>query len=293
MKHMNLWADALSLSLDLQLFAEGGDGSGGTGGAPAGADSSTPPQSSKETITTGTGTDAGTDTGTDTKAAGKTYTDEDAKAVSKQFGLMTHMQAKTRYKGAIERGAKYDSLAVKMQAVADQYGMKAEDSPEAILDAMLTDRVRVRERAAKLGIDEDSAESIIRTENENAIYKALADFKRMSQEEEAVKAVYADFYFRAEAENPAFKVLVDSGIPMKQAYEMTHYAEISAKAIALAREEARAEALAEFRANGARPSEGISGNTSAGVVKTDYSRMSQKDLQNKEKEIMNSLRRKA
>ena len=288
MRYMHVWADALPRLIDLQLFAEGGDGSA-AGGASAGADSSTPPQSS---TMNGTGSDAGT--------VGKTYTDEDVRAVSKQFGLMTHTQAKTRYRGAIDRSAKYDALAVKMQAVADQYGKTADASPEDILDAMLTDRGRVRDLAEKLGIAEDAAERVIRTENENAIYRAQkaqeqrqADFQRMTQEEEAVKAVYADFDFRAEAENPAFKLLVDGGVPMKQAYEMTHSADLSAKAIAVAKEEARAEALAEFRARGARPAEGISGNMSHGVVKSDYSRMSQQELLNREKEIISGLRGKA
>ena len=295
MRYMHVWADALPRLIDLQLFAEGGDGSA-AGGASAGADSSTPPQSSNNEATQ----DVGKGAGADAASAAKTYTDEDARAVSKQFNLMTHTQAKTRYKGAIERGAKYDALAVKMQAVAEQYGKTADASPEDILDAMLTGSGRVRERAEQLGVDEETAARIIRTENENAMFRAQqaqeqnrATLERRVKEENDVKAAYADFNYRAEAENPVFKTLVDGGLPMKQAYEMVHAAELSAKAIALAREEARAAALAEYRANGARPAEGISGNKATGVVKNDYTKMSQQDLLARERELMNGLRRKA
>ena len=290
MRYMHVWAGTLPRLIDLQLFAEGGDGSA-AGGAPVGVDSSTPPQSNQETTK---------DTGADTASVAKTYTEEDARAVSKQFNLMTHTQAKTRYKGAIERGAKYDALAVKMQAVADRYGKTADTSPEDILDAMLTDRGRVREVAERFGVDDETAERFIRTENENAMFRARqtqeqnrATIERMVKEENETKAVYADFDYRAETENPVFKTLVDAGTPMKQAYEMVHSAELAAKAIAAAKEEARAEALAEFRANGARPAEGISGNKATGVVKNDYSKMSQQDLLARERELMNGLRRKA
>lgn len=252
------------LRLPLQFFAEGNEGSGAdmsTGGgeaAPAG-------DGGTETTTTG---DAG---------AVKTYTPEEVAAVAKQAKLIPHNAVKDRYKSTFDKADKYDAMLTHLGAVAEKYGVSAED-PEGLARAILSNKDAVRVKAAELGVTDEVAKSLLEADAVNAINKAREsarvrqeEYTRMSEEEAAVKAVYPTFDFSKAAGNRAFKTLVDSGVPMKEAYEMSHHAELTAAAITAAREQAKAEVRAELEDAASRPKEGAGGQT--GNSPTDVSKL--------------------
>ncbi|MBQ5725266.1 MAG: hypothetical protein IIV80_03825 [Clostridia bacterium] len=268
------------LRLSLQFFAEGGAGDGGgSGGGDSGAASASPAGESG----------AGSATN---ESGGKTYTQEDRDAVAKQFGLIPHDAVKSRYKAKFDKAGKYDQMASHLGAVAERYGVSLDD-PEGLAKAILNDGDKVRAKAVQMGVSEDVARGIVSTETENAITRAKEaarvrreEFSRMAQEEAAVKETYPDFDFDAEAENKAFKKLVDGGYSMKDAYEITHRAELTEKAIAAAVEQAKAAALEEYRANAARPAEGASGSTPGTDVPTNYKGMTDAELKKAEKKFL-------
>jgi hypothetical protein len=252
------------LRLPLQFFAEGNEGSGadmstGSGEAAPAGDGGT------ETPTTG---DAG---------AVKTYTPEEVAAVAKQAKLIPHNAVKDRYKSTFDKADKYDAMLTHLGAVAEKYGVSAED-PEGLARAILSNKDAVRVKAAELGVTDEVAKSLLEADAVNAINKAREsarvrqeEYTRMSEEEAAVKAVYPTFDFSKAAGNKAFKTLVDSGVPMKEAYEMSHHAELTAAAITAAREQAKAEVRAELEDAASRPKEGAGGQT--GNSPTDVSKL--------------------
>ena len=251
------------LRLKLQFFAEGA-GDGGSAGGDSGGTDTAP---------------AGGDGGSSGTKSEKTYTTEDRDAVAKQYGLIPHDAVKTRYKSKFDKAARYDSMATHMGAVAERFGVSLDD-PEGLAKAILGDRSRIKSRALEMGVSEDVAETVIDAEITKAKEAARVrreEFDRMNQEEAAVREIYSSFDFAKESENKAFKALVDGGLPMKEAYEMTHHAELTRKAIADAVAQAKADALAEYQANAERPVEGASGQSRANAP-TDVSGLKGKAL---------------
>ncbi len=95
----------------------------------------------------------------------------------------------------------------------------------------------------------------------------------LEKEAEALKAEYPDFDVEAELENPVFVNLVNSGLPMKTAYEAIHLEEIKKLSAA----EAGKKALSDYRKASKRPEEnGISGGQ-GGILKSGVHSLSKGD----------------
>ena len=92
-------------------------------------------------------------------------------------------------------------------------------------------------------------------------------FKKLSEQEQAVKAVYPDFDPEKAADNRVFKTLVDSGVPMLDAYRAAYSADLTAKAVEAAKADARNEAMEEYKRNGGRPREGASAGGGTNVAR--------------------------
>lgn len=266
MQHKHMWERDPLLRLDLQFFAEGTAEGGGAEGGAGGAEA-----------TPAGGESVGTSTTNE-----KVYTREDAAAVAKQFKMIPHNGVKERYKSTFDKAGKYDAMASHMGAVAEMYGVSLDD-PEGLARAILNDPTRVKAKASELGVTDEIARSIVANDAYEAIRKAQQservrqeEFTRLSTEEAAVKEAYPTFDFAAASGNKAFKVLVDSGVPMKEAYEMSHHASLGAAALEAAKKQGRAEALAEMEDRAGRPREGAAGTT--GNSPTDVSKLKGKEL---------------
>lgn len=95
------------------------------------------------------------------------------------------------------------------------------------------------------------------------------------REGESLKVQYPDFDLEAELENKDFKGLLNAGIPMKQAYELVHMAEIR-EAI---EKQAEKSVMDHIRANGTRvPENGVKGSNGF-VLGKDVSAMTKEDRQ--------------
>ena len=261
----NTWHDRLGLlRISLQFFAEGdGEDVGEDGGS----------------VDVESGEPAGDTQGDDTTTPGgegdfyDSLSEADRNAFLKKHGLMHHSAAKSRYQGSLDKAAKYDALSSHFGAVAERYGVSM-DNPEALVNAILNDPARVRAKAAEVGCSEDVAKSLVAADATEAIRKAqMAErvrreaLARIEAQEAEVKETYPTFNMAKVEKNPAFAALYNSGkFTMKQAYEMAFSSELAKASIEAARSEARASALAEYRANGGRPVEGAAsqaGNASA------------------------------
>lgn len=259
------------LRLSLQFFAEG-SGDAGSGAAASGAGGQPASGGQPSTAPTASGNNNGRGNGTE-QPAGKTYTEEDAAAVAKQFGLMTYETAKGRFKGALEKGSKHDDMCLRLGALASRYGLEAGAKAEDVLAAIEGDRGYIKRRAQEMGMSEEVAERYIQMEakeaRENAAKAAERDrraMEKLSEQEQAVKAVYPDFDPEKAADNRVFKALVDSGVSMLDAYRAAYSADLTDKAVEAAKADAKKEAMEEYKRNGGRPREGASAGGGTNVA---------------------------
>lgn len=271
------WQDGKLLRLSLQFFAEGSGGDGGGGGQSGSGDSGAPAG--------GTETDTTTSTGGSTaeKDFFEQMDTESRNAFLKKHGLMHHQAASARYKGSVDKAGKYDALTSNLEAVAERYGVSLDD-PEAFAKAILNDPARVKEKAREIGGPDEIAKELVYAETDRVMNKAKMNQKvradaytRSQAHEQEAKEAYPDFDLSKASGNPAFKALYDSGkFTMKEAYEMAFGRELHAAAIEVAKQEARAAALAEREANEGRPREGAAGYT--GHASVDPSKLTGKAL---------------
>lgn len=273
MRKTNQNEAAKLLRLGLQFFAEGDSGAG-SGAAASGAAGQPATGGQPSNAPTASGNDTGNGNGAG-QPAGKTYTDEDAAAVAKQFGLMNYETAKGRFKGALDKAHKHDDMSLRLGALAKRYGLEAGAKAEDVLAAIESDSGYIEKKARELGTDNETAkryvsmeEQLARIEREKLDESDRQAMKKLSEQEQAVKAVYPDFDPEKAADNRVFKALVDSGVPMLDAYRAAYSADLTAKAVEAAKADAKKEAMEEYKRNGGRPREGASagGGTNVGNV---------------------------
>lgn len=125
-----------------------------------------------------------------------------------------------------------------------------------------------------------------RIERENAQFRAAQEaaqsqaqadqqVQRWYTEAQALKAQpgFETFDLQAEAENPEFVKLLQSGIPVKHAYEVIHMDDI----IAAQAQQTSKAVVDNIRARGSRPAENGTASSSAVIYKTDVSKLTAED----------------
>ena len=201
MRKTNQNEAAKLLRLGLQFFAEG-DGGAGSGAAASGAAGQPATGGQPSNAPTASGNDTGNGSGTG-QPAGKTYTDEDAAAVAKQFGLMNYETAKGRFKGALDKAHKHDDMSLRLGALAKRYGLEAGAKAEDVLAAIESDSGYIEKKARELGTDNETAkryvsmeEQLARIEREKLDESDRQAMKKLSEQiaalDEQVKDVQAE-----------------------------------------------------------------------------------------------------
>ena len=298
----NTWERGRALRLGLQFFAEemGDEREAGCYGA--GCEMEIP---SEEGIP-----DAATTNDGNAQSCYDAMSREERAEFLKKNGLMHHTAATARYKSATDKAAVLDGLRGGFSDLAKIYGLDEGDYG-AILNAALghprslekeSDEVYseaspgvASDLPAAVEIKEDfpsshreAAETPAASEEPTLLMREIREeaFLRMVGQEEETRAAYPDFDFRAASRNPAFKAMVDAGLPMKLAYESAFHARLLAAAMEAVRAQARAEAFAEYRANRARPEEGAAYSTGDAVMTLNYRQMSKEQLRAAEKKYL-------
>lgn len=277
------------MTLDLQLFAEGGSGDGGTGseGATGATEAAAVSQTS---ITDADGTTA---TNIDRKA-------EFEKLIKGEYKDLydERMQdtIKNRLKGQKEIVDKYNALTPMFEALSSKYGVDASD-PEAIMKAIEEDDSYYEEEALEKGISVEHLKEIRKMERENAELKKLRDEqnakeaaeKRVAgwmEESKQVQAIYPQFDLRSEMQNSKFVDLLRvPGVDVRTAYELTHKDEIIAGAMQFTAKTVEKKIADKIAANGARPTENGLSSQSASLTKSDVSQLSKAEILNLQKRI--------
>lgn len=272
-------------AFDLQLFADGGAGSAG---GEAGVQGAAEGEISRD-ANGGTGEEENLDAAEREKAFTKFKADYKA-----EFDREVQNIVKQRLKRAkdFERQANeyHDKTSGIFESLAVKYGLNA-DNIDGIVKAVQEDNSYYEDEALKRGMDVSEFRHLKQIERENEIFKSRQEqFQRQQEEEqwylalaeqaEKTKSVYPSFDISNEAENnPQFVMLIEKGVDVQTAYEITHKDDVIAAAMKYAADSTKSKMQSSIIKNSQRPSE--NGLTSSGAVKTltDISKLTPKEME--------------
>lgn len=266
--------------IDLQLFAEGGDGGTGTEGAKGGMESDA---NSQTQITDGDGTVATT---IDRNA-------EFEKLIKGEYKDLYDARVKEtvqkRLKSTKETVEKYNSLTPMLEILGKKYGVDSTDA-EALIKAIDEDDSFYEQEALEKGITVEALKEIKKMERENATLKRQMDelnakenadrqVASWMQEAESVKAIYPSFDLGVELQNPRFIDLLNvPGVDVRTAFELTHKDDIIAGAMQFTAKTVEKKIADKIMANGSRPAENGMNSQAASLTKSDVSQLSKDDI---------------
>lgn len=292
-------------SLNLQLFA---DGAGGDGGATGGATAAAADAGQQNTVPTPRrreNPNANTIYGQIEDAPGNAQAEPQAQGQQKMsfddllkndpdykaaYDERVQKAISGRFKQAKALEDDREKLNPVLELLGQKYGIKTDDISKMDLDGLVKaiqeDDSYYEEEALEKGISVDSLKQIKRMEHENAALK-----KKMAQtateeqnrqkvlnlqaQAEGLRGVYPNFDLNAEMQsNPVFARMVwDSGIPLKTAFEAVHHDEILSGAIQSAAQRTQQMAAQTVQANSMRPVENGMTGAPAALHVTDPKRL--------------------
>lgn len=277
--------------VNLQLFAEGGNGGdGGTSnGAMAGGGLANPvtetPLSEmhygKDIDPIVKGQENG---GIDKNAEFEKLIKGDYK---EQYDKKIQDTIQKRLKSSKETVDKYNSLAPTLELLGRKYGVDASDT-EALNRAIEEDDTYYEDEALEKGLTVEQLKSIKKMERENA------ELKRQMQEEEvrqnadrlyaswmeqseATKTVYPQFDLEYEMNNPRFVDLLRNNVDVKTAYEVIHMNEIIPAAMQFTAKVTEQKLTNKIMSGSNRPIENGNRSQSPTNTKSDVSQLSKAD----------------
>lgn len=311
-------------AMELQLFAEGGDGSAAAGetSQSAGADSS-PSRGALGRTENAALDDQGS---TDTKAEGSGSENgegeagEEAKKPSpaerrRAFGQMMSGEYKDladeMMQNAVQIAAQNLEASPEMrgllEAIAEKYGTDATDLTaltDAIRNGVVKDDAYFEKIAMEKGISVKTAREMDKLETQNKrltaqqqaaqqMQKAAAERARIAQiqaqwdaEVDALQAKYPDFDRGEVLANPEVEKMMRAGCSMEAAYRAAYFDRLMAQQTAATAQQTEQGVLNRVQQRASRPTE--NGTHPGGAVQThlDVEHMSRKDREALEKRVL-------
>ena len=288
--------------INLQLFAEGGDGGSGTGadganGVTAGvpslqtkgaknplADVKYGIQEEAQTADVPSNPDAGTVETEDRTARFEALIKGEFKDL---YDARVSDTVQKRLKGSKETVERYEALQPTLEMLARKYGVDASDI-KALSKAIEEDDAYYEDEAMEKGVSVEQLKTIRKMERENAELKkqmeeksnrerAERDVAEWMQQAEQAKRSFPNLDLGEELKNPQFINLLRSGVGVETAYFAMHHRELVPQAMQYTAKAVEQKLTNKVIANGARPTEnGISSHASV-VVKSDVSQLSKAD----------------
>ena len=290
------------MALNLQLFAEGTGGDGGTG-AEAGAmgvtEGAAIPQSRGvknplADVKYGIQEEAQTADVQENKAE-VVETPDRAKKFEELikgeykdlFDARMQDTVQKRLKSTKETVDKYNALSPTLELLAKKYGVDAADI-DALNKAIEEDDSYFEEEALEMGISVEHLKEIRKIERENSELKkqmqeqatrekANQIYSKWMNEAESLKSIYPSSDLATELQNPQFADLLKAGVDVRTAYEVVHKDEIIPAAMQFTAKAVESKVAKKMMANGARPTENGISSQSASLTKSDVSQLTKAD----------------
>lgn len=311
-------------ALELQLFAEGGDGSAAAGetSQSAGADSSPSRGALGRTENAALDEQGSTDQKAESSGSenGEGEAGEEAKKPSpaerrKAFGQMMSGEYKDladeMMQNAVQIAAQNLEASPEMrgllEAIAEKYGTDATDLTaltDAIRNGVVKDDAYFEKIAMEKGISVRTAREMDKLETQNKrltaqqeaaaqMQKAAAERARIAQiqarwdaEAEALKAKYPEFDREEVLANPEVGKMMRAGCSMEAAYRAAYFDRLMARQTAATAQQTEQGVLNRVQQRASRPAE--NGTRPGGAVQThlDVEHMSRKDREALEKRVL-------
>lgn len=269
--------------IDLQLFADGGEGgtgAEGTQGVTATAAMSQNEGEKKESVTAD-----GQEAKPDRNAEFERLIKEEYKDL---YDAKMQDTIQKRLKSTRETVDKFNSLTPTLELLSAKYGVDATDI-DALNKAIEEDDAYYENEAMEKGISVEQLKKIKKLEHDNA------ELKRQMQEQEVrdnankiyatwleqsdtVKQIYPNFNLETELQNQKFVDLLKSNIDVRTAFEVLHRDEIMQSTVQYTVQQTKQKVANSIIANGNRPTENGNGSQSSAVVKSDVSQLSDKEI---------------
>lgn len=311
-------------AMELQLFAEGGDGGSGAGetSQSAGADSSPSREALGRTENAALDEQGSTDQKAEGSGSenGEGEAGEEAKKPSpaerrKAFGQMMSGEYKDladeMMQNAVQIAAQNLEASPEMrgllEAIAEKYGTDATDLTaltDAIRNGVVKDDAYFERIAMEKGISVRTAREMDKLETQNKrltaqqqaaqqMQKAAAERARIAQiqarwdaEADALKAKYPDFDRDEVLANPDVEKMMRAGCSMEAAYRAAYFDRLMARQTAATAQQTEQGVLNRVQQRASRPAE--NGTRPGGAVQThlDVEHMSRKDREALEKRVL-------
>lgn len=311
-------------AMELQLFAEGGDGGSGAGetSQSAGADSSPSRGALGRTENSALDEQGSTDQKAEGSGSenGEGEAGEEAKKPSpaerrKAFGQMMSGEYKDladeMMQNAVQIAAQNLEASPEMrgllEAIAEKYGTDATDLTaltDAIRNGVVKDDAYFERIAMEKGISVRTAREMDKLETQNKrltaqqqaaqqMQKAAAERARIAQiqarwdaEADALKAKYPDFDRDEVLANPDVEKMMRAGCSMEAAYRAAYFDRLMARQTAATAQQTEQGVLNRVQQRASRPAE--NGTRPGGAVQThlDVEHMSRKDREALEKRVL-------
>ena len=312
-----------SPAVDLQLFAEGGDGAGaaeGTGEAAAEEKAVSAPAQSKgreaaaaevhemlspaeepgaeEDVAEGEEQDGAADkSGTDPEAHRKAFGELMRGEYNREFGEMIVQATQKAYDSILNEQGPVGRI---LNALGQKYGTTPGDYEAlaaAVEGGVVKDDAYYEDMAMKKGISVQLAKEMDALESENAKHRAAeqqraeaAKMEAIQQEWDAaverIRAEDPDFDIKTALADPDFAQMLKLGVKMEDAYKARYFDDIMARKTAETAKKTESGVVERIRQRGARPSENGTNPGGAAVLKTDVSKLTPAQCEELERRAM-------
>ena len=312
-----------SPAVDLQLFAEGGDGAGaaeGTGEAAAEEKAVSAPAQSKgreaaaaevdemlspaeepgaeENAAEGEEQDGAADkSGTDPEAHRKAFGELMRGEYNREFGEMIVQATQKAYDSILNEQGPVGRI---LNALGQKYGTAPGDYEAlaaAVEGGVVKDDAYYEDMAMKKGISVQLAKEMDALESENAKHRAAeqqraeaAKMEAIQQEWDAaverIRAEDPDFDIKTALADPDFAQMLKLGVKMEDAYKARYFDDIMARRTTQTAKTVEKGVEARIRQRGARPSENGTNPGGAAVLKTDVSKLTPAQCEELERRAM-------
>lgn len=268
------------LRINLQLFAEGGSGDGGTGANGESGVSAGVPSLQQ---------------GVDNAQAPDVRNNGDGVDRNAEFEALIKGQYKDLYdarvqdtiqkrlKGTKETVDKYNALTPTLEMLSRKYGVDANDIA-ALNKAIEDDDAYYEDEALEKGVTVEQLKAIKKMERENAELRRQMDeqkqkehveqiYAQWMEESKALSNVYPGFNLQNELQNPEFAKLLSNNVNVKTAFEVIHKDEILPAAMQFTAKQVEQKLTNKIIAGGNRPIENGNSGMSSVLTVSDVSKL--------------------
>ena len=201
------------------------------------------------------------------------YTEDTQKMINRRFKEMKNLQKQV------------DDFRPILDILSQRYNSK---DAKGILEGLENDDSYWQEQAYEKGMSVEQYKEVAKLQREN---EALKEAQRIQQEnaqinqlmeswkeqEDEMKEDYPEFDLEMEAQNPEFARMLQSGVPVRHAFEVLHMDEIKNSLMTYTAQQTQKAVTDNIKAKGSRPLENGTSAQGAFTVKSDVHKLTKKD----------------